>query len=50
MKKYKIIYWLNGDLKVTKIEATSKYNAKMRFYLTEQADDIVRIEEVTEDV
>lgn len=48
IRKFKIIYILNGRTKVKEIEATSKYNAKRRFYLTERADDIIRIEEVKE--
>lgn len=34
---------------VEEIEAYSKYNAKVRFYLTHPADDIIRIEEVAEE-
>lgn len=48
IRTFKITYWLNGDIKVKKIEAASKYNAKTLFYLTEKCDDIIRIEEVTE--
>jgi hypothetical protein len=47
-KKYKITYWLCGNKRVATIEATSKYNAKVQFYLSKQADDIISIEEVTE--
>ena len=50
VKTYKITYWCRGFKKVLKLQATSKYNAKARFYLTHPADDIIRIEEVTEDV
>lgn len=49
MRKYKIVYWHNGNKKVEEIEAASKYNAKTRFYLSHPADDIIRIEEVTEE-
>lgn len=48
LKKFKVTYWLDGDKRVKEVLAASKYNAKMRFYLTEQADDIISIEEVTE--
>jgi hypothetical protein len=48
MKKYKVHYWLNGNKRVTEIEASSKYNAKMKFYLTHPCDDIIMIEEVIE--
>ena len=48
LRKYKVTYWLNGDKRVKELLASSKYNAKMRFYLTEKADDIISIEEVTE--
>lgn len=46
--KFRVIYWLNGNVCVKEIEAYSKYNAKKRFHLTTDADDIIRIEEVTE--
>lgn len=48
MKTYKITFWHNGNKKVLKIEANSKYNAKMRFYVANPCDDIISIEEVTE--
>ena len=48
LKKFKITYWLDGNKRVKEILATSKYNAKMRFYLHYKADDIISIEEVTE--
>lgn len=47
-KKFKVSYWLNGNICVKEIEAFSKYDAKQRFYLTTDAYDIIRIEEVTE--
>ena len=49
LKKYKVFYWNNGNKKVAEVEAFSKYNAKQRFYLTYPCDDIIRIEEVTEE-
>lgn len=48
LRKYKVTYWLDGSKRVKEILASSKYNAKMRFYLTEKADDIISIEEVAE--
>ena len=50
MRKFKVIYWHNGNKCVEEIEARSKYNAKARFYLNHPHDDIIRIEEVTENV
>lgn len=47
-KKFKVVFWLNGNKHTTEIEAYSKYDAKKRFYLTAAADDIIRIEEVKE--
>lgn len=47
-KKFKVVFWLNGNILTTEIEACSKYDAKQRFYLTTSADDIIRIEEVKE--
>ena len=49
-RKFKVIYWLNGNIKSVELEADSKYNAKMRFYFLHTADDIIRIEEVKENV
>lgn len=49
LKRYKVYYWHNGNKKVEEIEAYSKYNAKARFYMHHSADDIIRIEEVTEE-
>ena len=49
MRKFKVYYWLNGNKKVKKIDAYSKYDAKQRFYLSCPCDDIIRIEEVTEE-
>ena len=47
-RKFKITYWLNGDIKVKEVYANSRYEAKMRFYLTEKFDDLVSIQEVVE--
>lgn len=49
MRKFKVYYWHNGNKMIEEIEAYSKYNAKARFYLLHPADDIIRIEEVTEE-
>ena len=48
LKKYKVHFWKSGRKCVVEIEATSKYNAKARFYLHHSCDDIIRIEEVVE--
>lgn len=50
MKTWKIVYWHCGDKKVKKLQAASKYAAKMQFYVSNPCDDIIRIEEVTDDV
>ena len=47
-RKFKVIYWLRGQKKAAEVEAFSKYDAKRVFYLTYNADDIIRIEEVKE--
>ena len=47
-RKFKITYWLNGDVRVKEIEAYSKYNAKVTFLLTNKCDDIISVQEVTE--
>lgn len=49
LKKYKVTYWNNGNIKVANVDAFSKYNAKQRFYLSYPCDDIISIEEVTEE-
>lgn len=50
MRKFKVVYWSNGRKKVAEIEAYSKYDAKTRFYASHSCDDIIRIEEVKDDV
>lgn len=50
MRTWKITYWHGGNKKVLKLQAHSKYDAKMRFYVQHSADDIIRIEEVKDDV
>lgn len=47
-QKFKVIFWFNGNIKKVEVEAFSKYDAKRVFYLTNAADDIIRIEEVKE--
>lgn len=47
-RKFKVIYWLRGNTQTAEVEAFSKYDAKRVFYLTYDADDIIRIEEVKE--
>lgn len=48
MKTWKIVYWHCGNKRVLKLQAPSKYAAKTIFYVEHSADDIIRIEEVTE--
>ena len=50
MKTWKILYWHCGNKKVLKLQAASKYAAKVQFYVQHPADDIISIEEVTDDV
>ena len=50
MKTFKIVYFSNGNTKVKEIQATSEYNARLQFMLTQTHDDIVSISEVTDDV
>ena len=47
-RKFKVVYWLRGNLKVVEVEAFSKYDAKRVFYLSYECDDIDHIEEVKE--
>ena len=44
--KYKIVYWLNGNIQVAETEAKSKAAAKLWFLLSVPNDDIISIEEV----
>ena len=46
MKKFKIIYWLNGNIKKVDAEAETKQKAKMLFLMKLPCDDIISIEEV----
>lgn len=50
MRTWKIVYWHCGNKRVTNVQAPSKYAAKVRFYVQHSADDIISIEEVTDDV
>ena len=45
MKKYRIAYWLAGDLKVTIIEANSKGEALILFYVNNACDDVAWCDE-----
>lgn len=49
MKTWKIVFWHNGNKRVVKLIASSKYAAKLKFYVLNPADDIIRIEEVTDE-
>lgn len=49
LKKYKVVYWHNGNKCVLEIDAYSRYNAKTRFYLHHPCDDIIKVEEVVEE-
>lgn len=44
MKKFKIVYVLNSDTKVTYVEAKDMNEALTYFYLTVPGDDISSIE------
>ena len=46
VRRFKIVYWENGDKCVETITASSKYDAKMRFYRMHNYADIISIEEV----
>ena len=47
MRTWKIVYWHNGNKRTMKLQAASKYAAKMQFYVCNPCDDIISIEEVT---
>ena len=49
LRRFKVVYWHNGNKCVAEIEAYSKYNAKARFYMAHPTDDIIHIEEVDEE-
>ena len=46
MTKFKIVYWLNGNIQTAETEAKDKATAKMWFMLCIPHDDIISIEEV----
>ena len=50
VKKYKITYVIRGDLKKITIEAPSANHAKIKMYLLHKCDDILSVEEITDDV
>lgn len=50
MKTWKITFWSCGNKRVMKLQADSKYSAKLKFYVTNPRDDIIKIEEVKDNV
>lgn len=44
--KYKIVYWLNGNVQTVETKAKSVADAKMWFLLSVPNDDIIEITEV----
>ena len=46
MKKFKIAYWLNGNIQTAEAEAKTKDAAKIWFLLNVPNDDIISIQEV----
>lgn len=50
LKKFKIIYWSNREVKKIVIESASLVHAKIKLYLLHKCDDIISIEEVKDDV
>lgn len=46
MNKYKVIYWLAGDLRVAYLEAKDIEEAFILFYLNYTADDVVEVSRV----
>ena len=49
LKKYKITYRVGQSLRTATIEASSKYNAKQKFYIQYPKYEIVRTEVVEDD-
>lgn len=45
VKKFKIKYYLGGDIRVKYIEAEDSIDARLKFYLFNDCDDIISIEE-----
>ena len=50
MKKYKITYWLNGNILTVDTEAQDELQARIYFNILFPNDDIISIEEVAENV
>ena len=46
MKRYKVIYWNNGNVQTVTIEAQTTKDALYSFYMNYAHDDVIRIEEV----
>lgn len=44
--KYKIVYWLNGNIKTAEADAKSAEEAEIWFLLSVPNDDIISIKEV----
>lgn len=45
IKKFKITYWLSGDIRVGYIKAYDITMAKIIFYMEYPCDDIIEVEE-----
>lgn len=46
VRRFKIVYWENGNKCVEKVDASSKYDAKMKFYCRHNYAEIISIEVV----
>ncbi len=44
VRRFKIVFWENGNKCVEHINAASKYEAKMKFYRAHPYADIIKIE------
>lgn len=45
VKKFKIKYWIGGDIRVKTIEAEDSLDARLKFYLFNECDDIISVVE-----
>lgn len=50
VKKYKVVYWNNGNRLVKNIEAPNIVAARYNFYMSTACDDIISVTEITDNV
>lgn len=50
MKKFKITYQLGNNIRIKFVEANDVVNARYKFYMETNCNDILNVEEVDEEI